>query len=155
MKKLIIFLIVGTLLSCTCLPQIPTQYLRANASCEAYLPNYLVYITVINNCGDATLAQNPVPGTILDAANSEMEVTLTATNAFGNTDIEKFDVFLWDAPEIIWDSIPGDTIPVTERKNEIDLLIESIAEYRDYLGINDTIVDTLAWRKLTIHYPPR
>lgn len=160
MKKLILFLGIATLISCTCLPQPSTQYLPANASCEAYLPNYLVYITAINNCGDATLAQNPVPGTILDAANPEVGVTLTATNAFGNTDIEQFDVFLWDAPEIIWDSIPSDTIPMAERRNEIDLLIESIEQYRAYLGINDydnitTIADSITWKTLKIHYPPK
>ena len=154
MKKIILFFGIATLISCTCLPQIPPQYLWANTSCEAYLPNYMVYITVINNCGDATLAQNPVPGTILDITNPAVEVILTATNSFGNTDIERFDVFLWDAPEIIWDSIPGDTILVAERRNDIDLLIESVAEYRDYLGY-DTIVDTLTWKTLTIHYPPQ
>lgn len=146
MKKLILFLLVVMLVSCTCLPQIPPQYLQANASCEAYLPNYLVYITVLNNCGDATLAQNPVPGTILNAAMPEVEVTLTATNSFGNTDIEKFDVYLWDAPEIIWDSIPSDTIPIAHRPNDIDAVFESWVTLRTHYG--DTIRQDSTWKLL-------
>lgn len=133
MKKLLLFFALGTLLSCSCLPQIPPQYLPANRSCEAYLPNYLVFISVINNCGDASLSQDPIPGTILSAALPEVEVTLTATNSFGNTDIERFDVYLVAYPEIIWDSIPGDTIPVAAR-NDIDLMFDAVDTYRAYLG---------------------
>lgn len=153
MKKLIGFLIVAVLVGCNCWTQIPSQYLPANLSCEAYLPNYLEYVSVINNCGMATLTQEPPSGTILDIVNLHIEVTLTATNVFGNTDVEKFDVYLWDAPEIIWDSIPGDTIPAVARRNDIDLLIESVEEYRAYLGIVDT--NTVVWKTIPIYYPPK
>lgn len=134
MKRMIFFLTLLALVSCRCLPQISTQYLQANLNCEAYLPDYTVYITVINNCGDVTPIQYPVPGTILDSIIPAVEVTLTATNSFGNTDMEKFDVYLWDAPEIIWDSIPGDTIPVAEQRNDIDLLIDSFVKVRASKG---------------------
>ncbi len=164
MKKTILILGIFAAVSCKCLPQPSPQYLQADASCEAYLPNYLAYITAINNCGDATLAQNPVPGTILDSITPMVEVTLTATNSFGNTDIERFDVYLWAAPQIIWDSIPGDTIPAMAKENDIDLLIESVEQYRAHLGINDydsiatiaaAIADSITWKTLTIHYPPK
>ncbi len=149
MKKLIIPLML-ILVSCNCLPQISTQYLQANASCEAYLPNYLVYITVLNNCGDATLAQNPVPGTILNVALPEIEVTLTATNSFGNTDIEKFDVFLSAIPEIIWDSIPSDTIPIAYNPNELDVTWDSYVTLRAHYG--DTIKQDSTWKSLKYWY---
>ncbi len=157
MKKLILFLGIATLISCTCLPQIPPQYLPANRSCEAYLPNYLVYITVLNNCGDPTPTQNPLPGTILDATNPEVEVTLTATNEFGNTDIEQFYVYLWDAPEIIWDSIPADTIPPVAHLDDIDQLIERREAQIAHLATKGTVPerDSITWRQMTIHYPPK
>lgn len=157
MKKALLIFGLFAAVSCTCLPQPPTQYLQANASCEAYLPNYLVYITAINNCGDATLAQNPVPGTILDMATPIVEVTLTATNAFGNTDIEQFDVYLWDAPQIIWDSIPGDSIPPIAYQNDIDYLIERREAQIAYLATKGTVPerDSITWRQMIIHYPPQ
>jgi hypothetical protein len=106
-----------------------------------------VYIKAINNCGDATLAQNPLPGTILDANLPTVEVTLTATNEFGNTDIERFDVYLWSAPEIIWDSIPSDTIPpVADHINEIDAVFDSYIALRAHFG--DTIRQDSTWKPL-------
>lgn len=164
MKKITFLLCLLTLIGCRCLPQIPPQYLPANNSCEAYLPNYLEYVSVINACGDATPIQEPVPGTILSITLPHVEVTITATNSFGNTDIERFDVYLWAAPQIIWDSIPGDTIPAMAKENDIDLLIESVEQYRAHLGINDydsiatiaaTIADSITWKTLKIHYPPK
>jgi len=153
MKRIIFLLGLLALISCTCLPQIPPQYLQANARCEAYLPDYTEYVHVRTNCTEASLVQEPPPETVLDITNPMVEVTLTATNLFGNTDIEKFDVFLWDPPQIIWDSIPGDTIPIVERRNDIDLLIESVEKYQEYLGIVDTNIVT--WKTLKIHYPPK
>ena len=152
MKKITFLFCLFTLVSCRCLPQIPPQYLQANTSCEAYLPNYLVYITVINNCGDATLAQNPVPGTILNATNPAVEVTLTATNEFGNTDIEKFDVFLWDAPQIIWDSIPGDTLPIVDKDTELMKAFYSLLNYDIEQGHNERFPgDSILVKNDSIH----
>jgi len=154
MKKVIIFLIVAGCYACSCWPQqVPPQYLPANLSCEAYLPNYLEYVSVINPCGDATLMQNPVPGTILDVTNPHEEVTLTAINSFGNIDEEKFDVFLTAMPEIIWDSIPSDTIPlppVVDNVNEIDTNWDSYVTYRAHLG--DTIKQDSTWKPLKYWY---
>jgi len=151
MKKLLLFIVLATLIGCSCWPQIPPKYLPANSSCEAYLPNYIDSVSVINPCGEATLMQDPVPGTILSATTPSVEVTLTAINSFGNTDEEKFSVFLTVMPEIIWDSIPNGPIPpVTERRNDIDLLIESWETYRAHLG--DTIVYDTIWPTLTLHH---
>lgn len=134
MKKLLLFITIITLISCTCLPQIPPQYLYADENCQAELPNYLEAVSVLDNCGNATLTQEPLPGTILSANNPYFRITITATDLSGNTDVEKFDVFLWDTipPVIIWDSIPGDTL--VYRRNDIDLLIDSYVAARKAKG---------------------
>lgn len=158
MKKTLLIFGFFAAIGCKCLPQPPPQYLEANASCEAYLPNYLEYASVINNCGDAALDQEPPPGTILNAATPAVEVTLTATNAFGNTDVSKFDVYLWASPKIIWDSIPGDSIPpVADYENDIDLLIKRREEQIAYLATKGIVPerDSITWRQMPIHYPPR
>jgi len=145
MKKLFIPLLF-LLVSCNCLPQIPPQYLPADNNCEAFLPNYLEAVSVLDNCGGAVLTQEPLSGTILDANNPYYRVTITATDLSGNTDQEKFDVFLWDTipPQIIWDFIPGDTIAY--HKNDLDQLIESYEAYRTHLG------DTAIRKSFTVYY---
>ena len=105
MKKFI-FPLMLILVSCTCLPQIPPQYLYADENCEAFLPNYLPAVSVLDNCEGAVLTQEPLSGTVLDAANPYVQVKITATDISGNTDIERFDVLLVDTipPEIIIDT---------------------------------------------------
>lgn len=105
MKRLF-FPLMLLLVSCTCLPQIPPQYLYADENCEATLPNYLPAVDVLDNCGNATLTQEPLPGTILNADNPYVQVKITATDISGNTDVERFDVMLMDTipPEIIIDT---------------------------------------------------
>jgi len=147
MKKLFIPLLF-LLVSCKCLlPQIPPQYLPADNNCEAFLPNYLEFVSVWDNCGNAAKTQEPIPGTILDANNPYYKVTITATDIFGNIDQSKIDVYLWDniPPQIIWDSIPSDTIPIA-RVNDIDKLIESYETYRTHLG------DTAIQKSFTVYY---
>ena len=138
MKAILLFIMVAALFSCNCLPQIPTQYLPANASCEAYLPNYLPYVSVFDNCQGGTLTQIPLPGTILSEANPWLTVTITAKDLGGRTDTEQFTAILDDgiAPEIIWDSIPGDSIPVAQ-KSDIDVMINSYVATR--LSKGDTL----------------
>ena len=154
MKKIIGFLIVASCYACSCwTQQIPSQYLPANASCEAYLPNYLDYITVRNACGDVVPIQQPQPGTILNESLPHVQVTLTAINSFGNTDEEKFDVYITAFPEIIWDSIPSDTIPlppVVDNVNELDEVWYSNVIYRAHLG--DTILQDSTYKPLKTWY---
>jgi len=155
MKRAIFLISLFTLISCTCLPQIPPQYLYADGDCQAELPNYLQAVSVLDNCGNATLTQEPLPGTILDASNPYIQVKIVATDISGNTDIERFDVLLMDTipPEIIIiDSTLFNNTTVFYHKNEIDLLIESVKKYRDYLGVNDIIADPFIWKTLKIYY---
>jgi membrane-bound inhibitor of C-type lysozyme len=59
------------------------QNVLKNASCVATLPNYTGFSTTSDNCpGTVTVSQLPAPGTVL---NSTVTVTLTATDAAGNT----------------------------------------------------------------------
>lgn len=136
MKKIILFLGIATLLGCSCWPQIPPQYIQADENCEGVLPNYLEFVTVEDNCQGVIPTQDPLPGTILDAANPWLTVTLEAKDISGNLDQRKFDVILTDntLPKLIIDpSGFTDTIAY----NDIDKLIESHRKYRAYLG--DTI----------------
>ena len=145
MKKLLPLLLI--LVSCNCLPQIPPQYLPADNNCQAVLPNYLDYVSVFDNCQGGTLTQDPLPGAILSEVNPWLTVTITAQDLGGRTDTEQFTAILDDgiAPEIIWDSIPGDTVPITHR-NDLDALIESYETYREHLG------DTAIQRFFTVYY---
>jgi hypothetical protein len=136
MRKVYFIIMVISIFSCKpCLPQISNQYLAADSNCEAIIPNYLDYVSVIWNCAPGSLTQYPPAGTKLTEAIPWMTVTITAKNLSGRTDVEKFTVILDDgiAPEIIWDSIPSDTIPITH-VNDIDLLFKSVDDYRAYLG---------------------
>ncbi len=94
MKKLLIFAIVMLLASsCTCmLAQVPPQYIEVEANCEAVLPDYTIgwntdtakYVKVTDNCQIKSVTQDPVAGTILNAINPQVTVTITATDVFDN-----------------------------------------------------------------------
>src|SRR5258707_3358533 len=77
-----------------------------NASCKFTLPAYTA--TVTDNCG-ATLTQSPVAGTVLSGHNTTQLVTLTATDAAGNSNSCSFTITLKDniAPTI--SSCPSNT----------------------------------------------
>ena len=138
MKKLTFFLLIVTLVSCRCLPQIPIQIIYAGENCEALLPNYLQWISVRDNCEDYTLTQFPLPGTILSATNPYQEVVITAKDISGNIDIEKFDVILMDTvpPEIIIDSI-GFAYTDAQRKALLDAYQVSLYEF-----VPDSVLST-------------
>jgi len=94
MKKLFILFVVMLLASsCNCLlSQIPPQYVFVGTDCEALLPNYIPQVTVSDNCGVASVVQTPVPGTILNATNPMVTVTIRATDTFGNFSEVSFTV---------------------------------------------------------------
>jgi hypothetical protein len=154
MKRVIIFLIVAGFYACNCLPQVPTQYLPADANCEAVLPNYLLYVSVFDNCQGGTLTQHPLPGIKLTEGTPWVTVTITAKDLGGRTDTEQFIAVLDDgiAPEIIWDSIPSDTIPlpIADNVNELDETWDSYVTYRAHLG--DTIMQDSTWKPMKVWY---
>lgn len=106
MKRVIFLTSLLTLIGCTCLPQIPIQTIYADENCQAELPNYLPAVSVLDNCENATLTQEPLPGTILDAGNPYIKIIIKAKDISGNEDTESFDVVLMDTipPEIIIDT---------------------------------------------------
>ena len=102
MKKLIGFLIVAALVGCNCMSQLPLQIVYTGETCEAPLPDYRDRVPVRDNCDGWTLMQSPLPGTLLNAANPFVEVTLMATDFSSNTDKVEFDVVLMDTiPPVI------------------------------------------------------
>lgn len=94
MKKFLGLIMVLLLASsCTCLiAQIPPQYVLVGSNCQATLPDYVPQVTVTDNCQIASVVQTPAPGYILDAVNQSVEVTIRATDVFGNWSEVKFMV---------------------------------------------------------------
>jgi len=138
MKKLIIFLVIAGCCACSCWPQISTQYIQADQNCEGILPNYLQWVTVKDNCQGVIPTQDPLPGTILDAANPWLTVTLEAKDISGNLDQRKFDVILIDnvPPELIIDP-SGFADTIAYHRNDIDLMFDSVDAYRAYLEADE------------------
>lgn len=103
MKRIIFFLLLGSLVGCTCLSQIPTQYYFLNDSCDFYLPDYSQAVQVRDNCSVATFYQVPDSGEIL-SAGGEYRVTLYAEDQQGNQSSMSFDIVLIDnlPPEFIY-----------------------------------------------------
>lgn len=63
----------------------PTQTLTLGSNCQASSPDYTGLATANDNCpGTATVSQSPAPGTTVSGVGP-MTVTLTATDASGNT----------------------------------------------------------------------
>ena len=86
MKKIVY--LIGVLIlasSCTCvLSQIPPQTVYADVNCEALLPDYTPQVMASDNCGQVVLTQSPEAGTLLTADSPALDVTITATDQFGN-----------------------------------------------------------------------
>jgi hypothetical protein len=79
------------------------QTLNMNASCTAVLPDYRNLASATDNCnGSISFTQNPAPGTILNNTGT-LVVTLSATDAAGNSTSCTFNVNVADvtAPVIV------------------------------------------------------
>lgn len=89
---LILFLMNGC-----CMAQIPTQYYFATDSCEFYLPDYSEIVEVRDNCcvDSTSFTQVPNSGTLL-TPGTEVQVTLFATDCYGNQSSMSFDVVIID-----------------------------------------------------------
>ena len=96
MKKLIGFLIVAGLVACDCLSQLPIQTIYVGESCEAPLPDYRDAVIARDNCVITSLVQAPLPGTILDASNPYVNVTIVATDISNNSSSVNIDVVIVD-----------------------------------------------------------
>lgn len=105
MRSLLIFLGLVVLCGCTCqvaISQISPQYLTVDNNCQAVLPDYRTMVNITDNCGVKDTLQTPAPGYVLDAVNQSVEVTIRATDLFGNFSEVKFMVTAKDAkPPVI------------------------------------------------------
>lgn len=70
------------------------QTLNVNASCQATLPNYAGLATANDNCPGVSVSQSPAAGTIVGVGTTL--ITLTATDAAGNTASCNFNVIVSD-----------------------------------------------------------
>jgi hypothetical protein len=103
MKKLIILsFIFVTVVSCTCLSQIPPQYIYVGSNCTAVLPDFRDKVQATDNCSVSSLIQIPAAGYILNSINATVVVTIKATDIFGNFSQVHFNVSLRDTtPPVI------------------------------------------------------
>ena len=84
----------------------PDQTLSLDVSCSATLPDYTGDATASDNCGTPVMGQLPAIGTTYTAPTM-VTVTLTATDASGNTSTCTFAV------EVVDDAAPEIACPVT------------------------------------------
>ncbi len=141
MKKIIGFIAVLLVASsCTCmLAQIPPQYIQVGTNCEAVLPDYTTpeFIKVEDNCQIKSVTQDPVAGTILNATNPQVTVTITATDVFDNFTQVSFPVKAVDAiaPTIIpQGSLVADNWEVIN--NMYDVADKLLAEQEAFFDAN-------------------
>ena len=93
MKRLGLFVLAVLLYGCSCLAQIPPQYVYVDSDCKAVLPDYHGLVIATDNCELADIAQFPVPGTeILTTTMVEMK----AIDVAGNEASVFFNVMLLD-----------------------------------------------------------
>lgn len=86
-----------------------TQSAALDASCKLSLPDYTGLAIVFDNCDPSpTVIQSPIPGTTVSGANTAIFVSLTVTDASGNTNICSFLFVTFDNTGPIL-SCPGDT----------------------------------------------
>ena len=138
MKKLLFLFVVVSMCYSTLSAQVPPQTLIVNQNCDALLPNYYTLlngITASDNCGQVTIVQYPIAGTVITFATPTLEVKMVAKDAFGNTsDTLKIPVVLIDTikPTLIWN---GGNIAFDERavgylwKNLLAHTDEAIAHF--------------------------
>jgi len=141
MKKFLGLIMVLLLASsCTCmLAQIPPQYIQVGTNCEAVLPDYTTpeFIKVEDNCQIKSVTQDPVAGTILNATNPQVTVTITATDVFDNFTQVSFPVKAVDAiaPTIIpQGSLVADNWEVIN--NMYDVADKLLAEQEAFFDAN-------------------
>lgn len=93
MKKFIQFSLLAIFYGCTCLAQIPTQYVYVDENCNAIIPDYSEMVVVQDNCNTPTLYQTPLPGTTI---SETVQVEMRAVDIYGNQSSVNFDVVLLD-----------------------------------------------------------
>jgi len=79
----------------------------AGTACDFVLPNYVTLATATDNCSNFTLSQSPAVGTTVPVGTNQ--ITLTVTDAGGNSTSCNFDLFVSETEAPIIDC-PNDTV---------------------------------------------
>ncbi|OAV44106.1 hypothetical protein A3850_006155 [Lewinella sp. 4G2] len=115
---------------------VPDTVLGTDGSCNAILPDYRPVASATDNCneeadGGITFDQSPAPGTPYADEATSFDVTITATDATGNSTSCTFSVQLIDtiAPEIV---CPSDQ--VVEVDGDCEIVLQ---DYRDQATSSD------------------
>lgn len=140
MRSLLVFLGLVVLCGCTCqvvISQVPPQYLTVDDNCQAVLPDYRTMLNITDNCGIRDTLQTPAPGYILSAANQSVEVTIRATDLFGNFSEVKFMVTAKDEkPPVL--SPKGELL--TDNWSKINSMYDAadrmLAEQEEFFDLN-------------------
>lgn len=105
MKRVFILLALTLLMSCVCLPQLPTQTIYVDSTCSVVLPDYRPLVKAIDNCDLVSIEQVPEPGTVFNYSGI-LDVTMTAVDISGNRTEAIVEVLMIDTipPKIIIDS---------------------------------------------------
>ena len=108
--------------------------LAVDEDCAAVIPDYTGLPVTTDNCaasGNVTVTQAPVAGTMVSDEASLITITLTATDAAGNTTTCDFGVQLIDSipPEVV---CPDDDVIGVDGACEI-----ALPDYRDAAGPTD------------------
>ncbi|MCB0704915.1 MAG: HYR domain-containing protein [Saprospiraceae bacterium] len=106
-----------------------TQQETLDVNCQFVLPNYSTQVTVGDNCDQSpAITQSPAPGTVLNGATL---ITMTATDACGNSNYCTFDLLLVDETPPTLDCPEDMTV-------NLDLNCEYlIPDYSQLVGLED------------------
>lgn len=133
------------LIACSCcvLSQIPPQVIYADPSCQAVLPDYRLQVTASDNCGNVTLTQVPVPGTLITVAEPAFDVMVTATDDFGNNTSIVIPVSMVDTIPPILEWVGG----IAELDiYDIGSMWDNFSKAIKYHGIAEAIYNIPNWK---------
>ena len=107
MRKLFGFLVVAVLGACTCLSQIPDQFVYIDQNCEAVMPNYIPDVIVVDNCDNAIVTQQPIAESILSSGEPVMQVVIRAKDQADNESSIHFNIIFLDTISPVLSVGPG------------------------------------------------
>jgi hypothetical protein len=154
MKKIIILLSLVILISCNCISQLPNQFIYTGQSCTVLLPDYTKVVTVSDNCELISFIQTPLPGTILNRYNLQVNVILTAIDNSGNESESKFNVILLDTLSPVFHYPDSMLVYSISTMSSIYLTFEKWIRENMLDFVYYSNWDSIGIEPLKIYYPP-